>query len=424
MNEQSPAAINTHDHVRFNTFVNIMDGAFFGSALGLASFTTIIPLFISQLTDSAILIGLAPAIHVVGWQLPQLLTAGRVRRLSRFKPMVLAMTVHERMPFLGLALLAWFLPGISDTTALVLVFTLLVWQGLGGGYTANVWQSMIAKIIPVAWLGGFFGAQSSAANLGAAITAVAAGQILERYSYPYNFALCYALAGVGMVISFLFIAATREHDHTPAHTSGTREHDWKEIVRIIRTDVAFQRFLIIRMVFHLGMTAFSYYAVYVVDKLGASVGLVGWLTGVLIFSEVILNPLLGMLGDRRGRELVLVVGAFAAMSSSLLAGWMTSIPAWFLIFILAGAGYAVGWTTTMVLSIEFGNLSEQATYIGMSNTFIAPVSLMAPFLAGWSIEVFGYTAMFRGSAVVFLVAVGLSWSLLRSRTSIHAYQHK
>ena len=57
-----PEPVNaTHKHVRFNAIVNILDGAFFGSALGFASFTTIIPLFVSQLTDSAILIGLAVA---------------------------------------------------------------------------------------------------------------------------------------------------------------------------------------------------------------------------------------------------------------------------------------------------------------------------------------------------------------------------
>src|SRR5210317_1853811 len=99
----------TRKHLRYNVTVNLLDGGFFGFALGFASFTTIIPLFVSQLTDSAILIGLAPAIHTIGWQLPQLFTANRIRRLSRYKPMTLAMTIHERLPFLGFTLLAFFL---------------------------------------------------------------------------------------------------------------------------------------------------------------------------------------------------------------------------------------------------------------------------------------------------------------------------
>ena len=87
-------------NLRFNLTVNILDGGFFGFALGFASFITIIPLFVSQMTDSAMLIGLVPAIHNVGWQFPQLLTAGWVSRAKRIKPLVLWTTIHERIPFL------------------------------------------------------------------------------------------------------------------------------------------------------------------------------------------------------------------------------------------------------------------------------------------------------------------------------------
>lgn len=399
--------------VRFNTAVNLLDGAFFGSALGFASFITVIPLFVHQLTDSAILIGLIPAIHVVGWQLPQLLTVGRVRRLSRYKPMVLATTIHERLPFFGLTLLAWFLPDLERTTALFLVFALLIWQGIGGGWVATVWQTMIGKIIPVSWRGGFFGAQSSAANLLASVAAVFAGQILERIESPFDFALCFLLAGVGMVISFAFLAATREREHTPAQMPGTGMNLGAEVRRILVADGVFRRFLLVRMIFQLGSAAFSFYAVYAVGVLGVSAGVAGWLTGVLIFGEMIANPLLGVLGDRKSHRLVLVAGALAAFISSALAGWLTSLPVWFVIFTLAGIAYAVGWTTAIVLSLEFGDASEQATYVGMSNTLVAPATLAAPFLAGWCIETFGYSSMFRASALVFLLTVFLSLSLLR-----------
>lgn len=53
-------------HFRYNFIINVLDGGFFGSALGFASFVTVLPLFVSTLTDSAILIGLASAIHSVG----------------------------------------------------------------------------------------------------------------------------------------------------------------------------------------------------------------------------------------------------------------------------------------------------------------------------------------------------------------------
>jgi hypothetical protein len=37
---------------RLNYIVNLLDGGFFGFALGFASLTTVIPLFVSNMTDS------------------------------------------------------------------------------------------------------------------------------------------------------------------------------------------------------------------------------------------------------------------------------------------------------------------------------------------------------------------------------------
>ena len=68
--------------LRHNLVFNLLDGAFFGFGLGFASFSTILPLFVSTMTNSALLIGLIPAIHNVGWQFPQLLTAKRISRME------------------------------------------------------------------------------------------------------------------------------------------------------------------------------------------------------------------------------------------------------------------------------------------------------------------------------------------------------
>ena len=102
-----PSRPTSARHLRFNFLVGLLDGGAFGLGMGFGSFAAIIPLFVHHLTNSALLIGLVPAIHNMGWQLPQLLTAGWISRLSRYKPLTLAMTVHERLPFLGLAILAF-----------------------------------------------------------------------------------------------------------------------------------------------------------------------------------------------------------------------------------------------------------------------------------------------------------------------------
>src|SRR5512135_308732 len=117
----------TRKHLRYNVTVNLLDGGLFGVAIGFASFSTILPLFVASMTNSATLIGLVPAIHATGWLLPQLFTAGYTSRLRRYKRTVILTTIHERVPFLGLALVALFLPRIGLHTGLIITFMLLTW---------------------------------------------------------------------------------------------------------------------------------------------------------------------------------------------------------------------------------------------------------------------------------------------------------
>ena len=177
--------------LKHNFLVNILDGAFFGWGVGFTSYTTIIPLFVSTLSSSATLIGLIPAIHNMGWQMPQLLLAKRISKMERVRPFVIKATIHERLPILGLGFVGLLLPVIGSDIALVLTFLLLIWQGLGSGFTANAWQIMISKVIPGNILATFFGAQSAAANLLASLGAYLAGLLLVALKPPFDFASCF-----------------------------------------------------------------------------------------------------------------------------------------------------------------------------------------------------------------------------------------
>src|SRR6266508_6929175 len=197
-------------HLRYNVAVNLMDGGFFGLAIGFASFSTILPLFVASMTNSATLIGLVPAIHASGWLLPQLFTASYISRLRRYKRTVLMTTIHERIPFLGLAVVAFLLPKIGLQAGLILTFMFLIWQGLGGGFTANSWTSLISKIIPPEARGTFFGTQAAVANLFISFAAIGAGYLLNSLDSPADFMICFLTAVLFFTISWFALALTRE----------------------------------------------------------------------------------------------------------------------------------------------------------------------------------------------------------------------
>jgi MFS family permease len=384
---------------RFNFWVNILDGGFFGSALGFASFITILPLFVSTLTDSAILIGMIPAIHAVGWQLPQLFTSNRVARLARYKPMVMWMTIHERLPYIGLTLVALAIPSISIRAALIFTYLLLIWQGFGGGFTATAWQSMIGKIIPEERRGTFFGFQSAAASLLASGSAISAGLILERVEPPYNYAFCFLFASIAMFISFIFLGLTKEQATPAPEATAVEQPLWLKIKAILRKDHNLRWFLVVRMLSQLATMAFAFYTVYAVRSLDMTEGIAGLMMGVFTFGQIIANPLMGWIGDRWSHAAVMKVGLLAAAASAFLA-WFAPALGWFyLVFILAGVANVAIWTIGMAMTLEFGGESEKPVYIGMANTLIAPVTILAPILGGWLADTSGYQTTFFVSGV-------------------------
>lgn len=391
--------VEINRHLRHNFTVNVMDGAFFGLALGFASFVTVIPLFVSTMTGSAILIGLIPAIHNVGWELPQLFTARQVARLRRYKPMVILTTIHERLPFLGLAAVAWFLPRLGREVALVLTFGLLTWQGLGGGFTATAWQSMIGQIIPARRRGFFFGTQSAAANLLASGGAVLAGILLERLGSPLDWTTCFLLASVSMAVSWVFLARTWEPEHPPADGREDQSGFWNGVGAILQRDVNFRWFLVTRLLSHMAAAAFSFYTIYAVRHHGLSEGAVGLMTGALLAVQVAANPIMGWIGDRWSHRAVMEVGALAAVASALLAWWAPDTRWFYLVFVLAGVANVTFWTTGLTLTLEFGADAERPTYIGLANTLVAPGAILAPLVGGWLADAAGYPATFLASAV-------------------------
>jgi len=400
-------------HLRFNLTVNLMDGGFFGLGWGFGSIGTIIPLFVSHMTTSALLIGLIPSIHAVGWQLPQLFMANSVSRLRRYKPMVMLMTIQERLPYLGLALVALFLAKLGNTFALVLTFGLLIWQGLGAGFTANAWQSMIAKIIPSDLRGTFFGAQAAIANILMSIAAIAAGYILDRIHAPFNFTLCFLLTVVGLVLSYISMGLIREPVDQEKSIPEHQPSPWKGGLELLRRDRNFSAYLVIRALSQIATMGFAFYIIYGLLHFGMNDLTAGFLTAALTISSTIANAAMGWLGDRFGHRAMLIAGSVAVTLSSLIAWGAPSIGWLYPVFILSGLANVAIWTIGMAITVEFGDEATRPTYIGLSNTLVAPFTIIAPLIGGWIAETAGFQTTFMVSAIGGLVTAVLLFWLVR-----------
>lgn len=383
--------------LKYNFSIGLFDGSLFGVALGFASFSAVLPLFVTSMTDSALLIGLVPAIHSVGWQLPQLFTASHVSRLRRYKSTVLMNTIHERLPFFGFGVIALLMPYIGKDLSLILVFLFLTWQGLGGGFTANPWTSMISKIIPSDSRGTFFGLQAGLANLFISGSAILAGYLLDFLASPWNFAVCFFLASFFFALSWFALARTREPEDLEKIIPEEKTHFWADSKQILKRDINFNWFLIARFLSQFATMGFSFYIIYALRQFNMDSVTAGFLTATLTISQTVANIGMGWVGDRIGHRAMLILGAFSALVSAVLAWLATSLFWFYPIFILTGWANVSIWTIGMAMTVDFGTETQRPLYIGLSQTLTAPATILAPLLGGLIVDRAGFMPIFSAS---------------------------
>lgn len=401
-------------NVRRNFTVNVLDAAFFGLALGIAgSSGPTITLFLNSIHASTILISLASAFHDIGWQLPQMLTSNYVARLQRYKPMVMFMTIHERWPFFGLAVLALLIPVLGDNSIGLFAFLFLTVHALGGGFAATAWQSMIGKIMPRDRRATFFGIQSGVAALLGAGGALAAGILVEKLPSPYGFVVCFGLAGVAMMISLAFLGQTREAAHDAEHAEEAKKFGWRKFWEIFKRDVNFRWFLVARIITQVAWMGSLVYVIYAVRVFKMSPELTGIMTGVLLIFQTVANPLLGWVGDRWGYRMVMVLGALTITLSAALALFASSVSWFYLVFALTGISKATVWGVTMTFILEFGSESEKPLYVGLANTPMAIFTILVPLFGGWVSDNLGFGTTFTICVIAGLMTAFMLYFIVR-----------
>jgi len=409
-------------HLRFNVTAGFIDAGMFGIALGFASFGTILPLFVATMTNSATLIGLVPAIHSAGWLLPQLFTASHTSRLRRYKRTVLMNTIHERVPFLGFAIVAFLLPKIGLQAGLILTFLLLTWQGLGGGITANAWTSMVSKIIPSEYRGTFFGTQAAVANLLISGAAIGAGYLLDWQDSPFNFVICFLIATLFFTFSWGALALTRE---LTDYDKVVDEHPtpfWQGAGKILKRDTNFNWFLIARTLSQFATMGFSFYIIYALRRFQMDAVTAGYLTAALTIAQTVANAGMGWLGDKFGHRSMLILGGVAAALSSYLAWIAPSINWFFPIFILSGFANVSIWTNGMTMATTFSGETERPFYIGLAQTLTAPATMIAPILGGWLADTQGFESTFALSTTLSVVMTAILIFIIKDTHKVSTVQ--
>jgi len=397
----------TTDNARWNFGVSLWDVTFIMLGISLVSRETVMPVLVAQLTSSKLAIGLIPAIFSLGGYLPQLLFANFTERLPYKKPFTMWVGgLGERGPYLLMALTIWWLAGSAPALALVLFFCCLAATATALGAATPAWFDMIAKVIPVQRRGFYAGLGHGLGALMGVVGAYFVGRILATVAFPNNFALLFGLAFAIMAISWLGLALTREPPSEMIKEQMPLTRYLRQLPAILRRDRNYQRFLICRTIIQMGTMAGGFFMVYGIERFQIDGAGVGLLTAVLVAGQAVMGLIWGVLADRFGHKRVLATAAFA-LALAALAAWMADSQTWLVVtFALLGAYMAADTASGLNIILEFCAPEDRPTYIGLTNTLLAPVLTLAPLLGGWLAMTVGYPGLFM-TALLFASLGGL-----------------
>jgi len=404
MDHQQPTT-KENKHYKWNFTVNLIDGASFWFGNIFISTSTIIPLFISKLTTSLIPIGLVGVITSAGWFLPQLFAARFTEKSTNMKKFCVRWGLFlERIPIWMIVVSAVLAIRFPDI-ALILILLSLTWHTMGAGLIGPSWMAMLAKIFSPEKRGSFLGITMFVGVgfgiLGSALSA----WMLETMAFPISFIWHFSIAAFFITLSWVFLSLTKE----PVGEVEIHDRDWntywRDLIRIIREDTNFRRFIISNIILTIGRMGYNFMTVSAIQRFQVSDSTVGLYTLVMLVGEAIGNLILGKMADRFGHKLSVEIGVVSLLLAFILAIVTPSPAVYFVIFALMGINLSSGIVSGMMVVWEFCDISRVPTYSGLANTTRGIFGLLSPMLAT-QLANLGYGWLF--SICVIFILIGLS----------------
>ena len=396
-------------YAKRNFWLNVLDGVAFVFGISMVSRYTVLPLFVSRLSSERWLQGLLPTLTQVGALLPALFMAPLTASLPRRKPLILLVTIGERLPFLVLGLLLLFWPDVPAASMLVIFFMLYAIYTFSGGFLSIAWQDFIARVIPERRWGTFFGLQFGLGGVLGVAGAGVASVILATQPFPQSIGMLSLICFGAMILSYFFLAATVE----PPQQTAPRQPILaflRGVGPLLRRDHGFRRYLFCRSAISLGLVGHSFVTAAALERFHLTDAEIGVFTAVLLAAQALSHMGSGALADRWGHKQVLELATTIGLLALLLAVVAPSAAWFFPIFVLVGTAQAGYQLSGFTMIFSFSTPAERPTYIGVANTALAPMAAFGPLLAGWLAEQAGYNALFLVLLAIGLAGVlGLHW---------------
>jgi MFS family permease len=403
-----------------NFSLGVVNGILFNFAWAFTNSSTILPLFISKLTSSNILIGLASTLEGVGWALPQMAVAVVTLHQKNQMPLYIKMSFLRGAAFLLLAILVFFSKAGNPSYLLITFFFLFSIYAFGGGVSGVSFMEVVGKTIPPNRRGSFFGMRMFFGGGLAALAGILIERILRVYDFPRNFGMLFLIASFLIIPALLSFSLLKEPPvEKQSERRGVREN-LQLGLETFKKDRNFRMLFWTRIAIGSYVLGLPFYIIFAKKFLFIPTSIAGLFLSVQMVGYLSSNILWGRLSNNKSNRLVLLLSAIcsAVPPFLLLLNILTKIPIslYGAIFFFLGAtmsGMDMGYTNYL---LEIAPEEKRPIYVGFLNTIVGPTIFLSA-VGGLIIQVSSFVFLYSLVFVVSVVSIFLSLSLRRNLTA-------
>lgn len=389
-------------NLKRNFAANLAHGLLGQTGFRLVTAPTFVPAYIYLLSGSEFMVGFALAAQWLGNALSSTLGATLIEHRKRVLSLGLLIGWGMRFGVLGLALSGYFLP---PKWALVFACVFLMLYGLFNGIQAVIFNTLMAKVIPLRLRGRLTGFRNFAAGLTAAAVAYVGGKyFVEANALGNGYATTFLAAFVLTAIGLSMLMLVREPDQPEVRQRTNLFHRLRQIPSLLRGDKELARFYIATAAASLGTLAVPFYILFAGEAIGLSGTNLGVLSIAFLLAQTGTNLLWGTIADKFGNRLVFLcaIGLWAVSTLMLLEAH--SLLTLGIVFAGLGSGQGGFQNSTQNIILEFGTREDLPMRIAMMNTGIALMNAVGPLFGGLIAHALGFTAVFSISALMLAIS--------------------
>jgi len=401
-----------------------MNGVFYVTGMAFTSATVAMPWYVSQLTQSNVLIGILPAMQLGGWALPQLFLINYMQRQRR-KLKFYRRSAVVRSSCWGLLAVTVLIAPAQAGIVLPALIGLTAIASLSGGFTGLAFFDVVGRIVPRRQLSTFFSLRNFFGGLGTLAAGVVVRFVLEQTDASLQpIGILFVLTWVFTMAGYISFSCVKEPEGPPVLPKRTISEDLRRIKEIVLSDPPFRMYLIIRVLAMVTFVAMPFYVVYGAKVLELSAPVVASSAIALTAGVIGSNVIWGWLGARGGGWLLLValtlfsvMPPVLALSAQVLAVSQaaSALVDWVFLaaFVFLGAATGGSEITFSVLAIEVSPVEDRIIYMGFTNTLIGILIFLTP-VGGLLADLVSFEALFGVALTTAALTTLLAVFALRS----------